>query len=82
MEQHEKAFREIKEYYNDITSNNIELIKGLKEELENMKQEESTNEKDLFDTIQENKKLREPLAKILKEVEQLRQDKANYEKVC
>ena len=46
-----------------------------------MKMEEATNEKDLFDTIQENKKLREPLARTLKEVERLRQEKANYEKV-
>ena len=31
MEQHERAFRDIKDYYNDITSNNIELIKSLKQ---------------------------------------------------
>ena len=46
-----------------------------------MKRDEATNEKDLFDTIQENKKLREPLARVLKEVEKLRLEKLNYEKV-
>ena len=29
---HEKAFTEIKNYYNDITHNNLDLIKSLKEE--------------------------------------------------
>lgn len=30
MKKHEKAFQEIKVYYNDITLNNLELIKSLK----------------------------------------------------
>jgi membrane protease subunit (stomatin/prohibitin family) len=33
MRKHEKAFSEIKTYYNDITHNNLELIKNLKEDL-------------------------------------------------
>ena len=32
MKKHEKAFGEIKNYYNDITHNNLDLIKSLKEE--------------------------------------------------
>ena len=30
MAEHDKAFQDIREYYNDITSNNLELIKNLK----------------------------------------------------
>ena len=30
MSEHDKAFQDIREYYNDITSNNLELIKNLK----------------------------------------------------
>ena len=33
MASHEKAFAEIKNYYNDITHNNLDLIKSLKEEV-------------------------------------------------
>jgi hypothetical protein len=33
MKKHEKAFGEIKNYYNDITHNNLDLIKSLKEEV-------------------------------------------------
>ncbi len=32
MKKHEKAFGEIKNYYNDITHNNLDLIRSLKEE--------------------------------------------------
>ena len=33
MKQHKEAFNEIKNYYNDITHNNLDLIKSLKEEV-------------------------------------------------
>lgn len=33
MKAHEKAFAEIKNYYNDITHNNLDLIRSLKEEV-------------------------------------------------
>ena len=33
MKNHEDAFREMKEYYNDITKENIELIRMHKEKL-------------------------------------------------
>jgi len=37
MKKHEKAFGEIKNYYNDITHNNLDLIRSLKEEVAEMK---------------------------------------------
>lgn len=33
MKTHEKAFAEIKSYYHDITHNNLDLIRSLKEEV-------------------------------------------------
>ena len=33
MKKHEKAFGDIKNYYNDITHNNLDLIRSLKEEV-------------------------------------------------
>ena len=44
MKRHEKAFAEIKNYYNDITHNNLDLIKTLKEDVADMKKKASTNE--------------------------------------
>ena len=74
MKKHEKAFGEIKNYYNDITHNNLDLIRSLKEEVAEMKKKEIQNEKLMFEIAQENKKLSEPLTRALKEVELLRHD--------
>ncbi len=41
MKAHEKAFGEIKNYYNDITHNNLDLIKSLKEEVSAMKKKDA-----------------------------------------
>ncbi|KAH7297949.1 hypothetical protein KP509_25G020400 [Ceratopteris richardii] len=80
MKKHEKAFTEIKCYYNDITQNNLDLIKTLKEDVTDMKKKEAANEKLMYDIAQENKRLTEPLTKALKEVEVLKKQLANYEK--
>ena len=80
MKKHEKAFGEIKNYYNDITHNNLDLIRSLKEEVAEMKKKEIQNEKLMFEIAQENKKLSEPLTRALKEVEKLRHELANYQK--
>lgn len=34
MTEHQRAFADIKNYYNDITHNNLDLIKSLKEEVQ------------------------------------------------
>ncbi|KAK3248040.1 Dynein regulatory complex subunit 4 [Cymbomonas tetramitiformis] len=80
MKKHEKAFAEIKNYYNDITHNNLDLIKTLKEDVAEMKKKEAQNEKLMTEIAQENKRLSEPLTKALKEVEMLRHQLANYDK--
>ncbi|GIL67831.1 hypothetical protein Vafri_21099 [Volvox africanus] len=80
MKKHERAFAEIKNYYNDITHNNLDLIKTLKEDVAEMKKREAQNEKLMYEIAQDNKRLSEPLTKALKEVEMLRQQLANYDK--
>jgi hypothetical protein len=80
MKHHEKAFAEIKGYYQDVTHNNLDLIKTLKEEVGEMKKKESANEKLMYEIAQENKRLSEPLVKALKENEALRSSLQNYDK--
>jgi ubiquitin len=80
MRKHEKAFTEIKTYYNDITHNNLELIKNLKEDLENQKEDQAKSEKLMFEIAQENQKLSEPLVKALKDVDTLKMELQHYEK--
>lgn len=68
MNNHERAFFEIKNYYNDITHNNLDLIKTLKEDVAEMKKKEVQNEKLMYEIAQENKRLSDPLNAALKEV--------------
>jgi len=68
MQNHQRAFLEIKNYYNDITHNNLDLIKTLKEDVADMKKKEVQNEKLMYEIAQENKRLSDPLNAALKEV--------------
>lgn len=79
MTAHEKAFGEIKNYYNDITHNNLDLIKSLKEEVSEMKKKEAQDEKLMFEISQENKRMSEPLKRALLDVEKLRKNIRVYQ---
>ncbi|CAM9470080.1 unnamed protein product [Ectocarpus sp. 4 AP-2014] len=78
MKAHEKAFAEIKNYYNDITHNNLDLIRSLKEEVADMRKREQQDEKLMYEIAQENKKMSEPLRKARQDVERLRQELERY----
>lgn len=80
MTAHEKAFGEIKNYYNDITHNNLDLIKSLKEEVGEMKKKEAQDEKLMFEISQENKRMSEPLKRALLDVERLRKSIQAYQR--
>merc|ERR1719221_503491 len=60
---HQEAFDEIKAYYNDITHDNLQLIRNLKDEIHDMKEKEKKNQKRMALLTQENKDLSEPLAR-------------------
>ncbi|KAJ3083031.1 Dynein regulatory complex subunit 4, partial [Quaeritorhiza haematococci] len=80
MKNHDKAFTEIKNYYNDITLNNLALINSLKEQVEEMKKKEERNEKLMADITAENKRLSEPLQAALAECDSLKRELQHYEK--
>lgn len=80
MKTHEKAFADIKNYYNDITHNNLDLIKSLKEEVGKLKKDELRQEKVMFEIAQENKRMSEPLEKARADVERLTKELSSYEK--
>lgn len=80
MKNHEKAFSDIKNYYNDITLNNLALINTLKEQVEEMKKKEERMEKQMAEITAKNKLLAEPLQKAQEEVEELKKELSNYEK--
>uniref|UniRef100_A0A7N4UYZ7 Dynein regulatory complex subunit 4 n=1 Tax=Sarcophilus harrisii TaxID=9305 RepID=A0A7N4UYZ7_SARHA len=80
MKNHEKAFSDIKNYYNDITLNNLALINSLKEQMEDMKNKEDHLEKEMAEVMLQNKRLAEPLQKAREELMDLHKKLVNYEK--
>ncbi|XP_053304482.1 dynein regulatory complex subunit 4 [Spea bombifrons] len=80
MKNHEKAFSDIKNYYNDITLNNLALINSLKEQMEEMRKKEDRLGKEMADLQLQNRRLTEPLQKAREEVADLQKQLANYEK--
>ncbi|KAL5276019.1 GAS8 family protein [Megaselia abdita] len=80
IENHEKAFNDIKNYYNDITLNNLALISSLKEQMEDLKKQSERNERIVAETKAENKKLVEPLAKARVELTELRKKLEHYDR--
>nr|CAB3248315.1 growth arrest-specific protein 8 [Phallusia mammillata] len=80
MKNHEKAFSDIKNYYNDITLNNLALINSLKEQIEEMKKKEERMEKEMGEIQLQNRRLIEPLQRAKEEVEDLRKQLTNYHK--
>ena len=80
IKKHEAAFHEMKAYYNQITSNNLDLIRSLKEEIANMKRNDEHNEALMYDIERENMNLNEPLELAKREVAELMQQLHNYEK--
>merc|ERR1712217_680067 len=77
---HQEAFDEIKAYYNDITHDNLQLIKSLKDEIQEMREREKRNAKRMALLTQENKDLSEPLARKLEEQRELEEKLKSYTK--
>ncbi|KAL0586653.1 hypothetical protein ABG067_003641 [Albugo candida] len=80
MRNHEKAFIQIRSYYNDITKDNLELISSLKNEIQTMKVKAEENSKLMQDVALENKRLSEPLTIAIREVEHLRAELKDEQK--
>eukprot|EP00928_Gymnodinium_smaydae_P090018 TRINITY_DN73883_c0_g1_i1.p2 TRINITY_DN73883_c0_g1~~TRINITY_DN73883_c0_g1_i1.p2 ORF type:complete len:487 (+),score=169.74 TRINITY_DN73883_c0_g1_i1:78-1463(+) len=79
MNKNQKDFLEIKVYYQEITSSNLDLIKRLKEEHSEIKKRENSDAKHMFDLEQRNKQLKEPLKKADLDVERLQGELLAYE---
>ncbi|XP_074095750.1 growth arrest specific protein 8 [Cotesia typhae] len=80
IKNHEKAFIDMKNYYNDITTNNLSLIQSLKEQMEVMKSSEERTKKQARESITENKKLTTDLKSSAEQVAELTRQLTNYEK--
>ena len=71
MKHHEEAFKEMKEYYNDITRENLELIRMYKEKLVDLKNQIDQNEVTVEHLRIKEKELKIPLANAITERDSL-----------
>jgi hypothetical protein len=61
MRDHEQAFDNMKSYNNDITYDNLNLIKSQKEEIKNIREHMKKNKELITQVSLENKQLKAPL---------------------
>ena len=61
IQTNENAYGEMKNYYNDITLNNLSLINTMKEQMEELRMQSEKDLKNYSEILSENKKLLEPL---------------------
>jgi hypothetical protein len=80
MKNHEKAFRDMKDYYNDITRENLELIRVHKENLAEVNNSIVLNQAQIDALRGKNLELQAPLMKIKNERYTLIKQLATYEK--
>ncbi|XP_055684684.1 dynein regulatory complex subunit 4 [Lutzomyia longipalpis] len=80
IEAHDRAYQELKMYYNDITLNNLALISSLKEQMEELRQQSEKNERTVGEVTAENKRLVEPLQQAKTELAELRKKLENYDR--
>ena len=80
MKNHESAFRDMKDYYNDITRENLELIRVHKENLADVQKGIIEKQQNIDFYKENNKKLQIPLEKVKDEKKTLEKQLATYEK--
>merc|ERR1712135_147386 len=80
LSNHQEAFDEIKAYYNEITHDNLQLIRSLKDEIHAMREREKKNQKTMDRLTEENKELNGPLADKLVEQRDLEFKLRSYAK--
>ncbi len=69
---------DIKNYYQEITNTNLDIIKQLKDELSDAKKEDTTKQKQKMDQEEANKQIVEPLQKASEELKQLTKKKMKH----
>ncbi|XP_010625905.1 dynein regulatory complex subunit 4 isoform X1 [Fukomys damarensis] len=80
MQRHEEAFTDIKNYYNDITLNNLALINSLKEQMEDMRKKEEHLEREMAEVASQSRRLADPLQRAQDEMAEMQKKLGNCER--
>lgn len=73
--EHHKKYQDIKNYYSDITATNLDLIRQLKNEINEHTKSEERDKKMLHQIEKEWKELNDPLTNLRKEIVQLEEER-------
>lgn len=76
---HKKKYDEIKNYYNEITNTNLDVIKQLKYELQDTRRDDIEKQKQKMDQQEQNSKVVEPLTQASEEVKALEKKKEKHD---
>lgn len=80
LRNHEKAFAELKTYYKDITSENLNLIKGQKEEIARMAKNAQKDKKTIDEMRAKNESLKGLLEEQINIKDKLLEDLKQFQK--
>ncbi|KAG3256631.1 GAS8 [Ictidomys tridecemlineatus] len=80
MWHHEEAFTDIKNYYNDITFNNLALINSLKVQEDHKFEKEEHLEREMAEMSMQNRCLADPLKKAREEMNEMQRKLGKYER--
>ncbi|CDW78359.1 growth-arrest-specific protein 8 [Stylonychia lemnae] len=80
-QKHAKKYNDIKNYYQEITNTNLDIIKQLKDELTDAKKEDTSKQKQKMDQEEANKQVVEPLQKASEEVKKLSEKKKKHDTI-
>lgn len=80
MHNHEQAFNEMRTYYNSITRDNLELIKSLNTQIEELKVKHAAAEKTMEEIHKKNTDMSKPIADAETELKELQHKLQNYDK--
>lgn len=79
MEEHKKAFADIKAYYSEITNNNLDQIKTLKDQVKVAEADERKDKARVAERQKENDRLTAPLKRMEEDVVRLKRELEEYQ---
>jgi mRNA-degrading endonuclease HigB of HigAB toxin-antitoxin module len=74
VKNHDKAYAQMKEYYNDITRGNLKLIKDLQKKVEELKERAVNNKRLLTEYKEENQTLSKPLTELTNDISRVQDE--------
>ncbi|XP_063697687.1 dynein regulatory complex subunit 4 [Culicoides brevitarsis] len=80
IKEHEHSFGEIKQYYNDITTNNLQLISTMKDQMDELRKQSERSDKKVQEIMYQNKKLSQPLKEAQTELHELKKRQEHHDR--